>query len=227
VFVFVGDVDIDEVFGLAATYLGTLPSSGVGEEPIDVAPPPPAGVVEVSVEAGSGDTATVSLLFTSPVGDITPQLRATTKVATELMTARLTDVIREELGESYSPFAFSQIVTDPDPVIETFVGVTGSPDRVASIADLVVGEIAGLATDGPSVPEFDNAVAQAEEAYGFINNGQILTELLDDAVDPYRELDDYLFEFSRLPSVSPDSVRSFVAEHLTADRYVQVTVVPR
>ena len=52
----------------------------------------------------------------------------------------MTDVIREELGESYSPSAVSFVTTDPDPVVETYVFVTGSPSRVASIADLVVTE---------------------------------------------------------------------------------------
>jgi zinc protease len=227
VFVFVGDADVDTIFELAAAYLGTLPSSGNAEMPIDVEDPPPDDIARVTVEAGTGDTASVVLLFTSPIDDITARLRATKDVTTNLLSARLTDVIREQLGESYSPFVFSQIVTDPDPVIETYVRVTGSPDRVEAIADLVVGQFTDIATNGVPDDEFANAFAQVEEAYGFINNFQIGHEVLEDAVDPFRELDDYLFEFAELPNVTERRVQLFVVEHLPSDQYVQVTVRPR
>jgi zinc protease len=227
VFVIAGDVDIDQIVDLAASYLGTLPSSGATEVPIDVEDPPPSEVVSTTVEAGTGDTASVSLLFTSPVDDITARLRVTADVVTEIVSARLTDVIREELGDSYSPRASSFVSTDPDPVVDTLIRVTGAPDRVQTIADLVVGELGDLAENGPTEQEFFNAFAQVEEAYGFVNNGEFISELLDDAVDPRRELDDYLFEGAELVSVTTGTVRSYIESHMPDDQYIQVTVLPR
>ncbi len=227
VFVFAGDIDVDEVIALTDSYLGTLPGSGVVEQWVDVSGPPPADVAGDEVSAGTGDTATVTMLFTSPLADIDARVRVTAEVATELIQARLTDVIREELGESYSPSTVSLVSTDPDPIIETYVFVTGSPDRVGSIADLVVAEFDDLGTNGPTDQEFFNAFAQVEEALNFVNNGTFVQELLDAEIHPDREIEDYLFEFAELQALTADDVRAYVDEHMPPERYVRVTVVPR
>ena len=117
--------------------------------------------------------------------------------------------------------------TDPDPAIETYVSVTGSPDRIEAVADLVVAELADLGADGPSEQEFFNAHAQVEEAYNFVNNGEFITELLDAAIDPAVDLDQYLSKYSELGSVTADGVRSYLADHVTPDQYIQIVVLPR
>jgi zinc protease len=227
VFVFAGDFDIDAVMDLADSYFGSLPGSGGTELWVDVEDPPPPGVIEREVHAGTGDTASVSMLFTSPIDDIDARLRDSASVATEVIRARLTDVIRERLGESYSPSTVSYVTTDPDPVIETYVYVTGSPDRVGSIADLVVAEFDDLGTNGPSEQEFFNAYAQVEESLNFVNNGTFVQELLDDEIHPARDIDDYRFEYDELSSVTADVVRDYIDTHMPPDHYIQVTVVPR
>ena len=226
VFVFSGDFDSATVLGLVSQYLGSLPATEP-EQWIDVEDPPPAGVVSATVEAGTGDTASLTMLFTSPVDGIDANLRVHADVVTELLSARLTDVIRERNGDSYSPYAVSYVNVDPDPAIETYVSVTGSPDRISAVGDLVVAELADLARNGPTEQEFFNAHAQVEEAYNFVNNGEFITELLDAAINPANDLDNYLFEYGELDSVTAASVRQFIADHIPADHHVKVTVLPR
>mgnify|MGYP003336390378 CR=1 FL=1 len=48
---------------------------------VDVEDPPPAGVVKHEVQAGTGETSNVTLLFTTPVADVTSELLATIDVA--------------------------------------------------------------------------------------------------------------------------------------------------
>ena len=72
-----------------------------------------------------------------------------------------------------------------------------------------------------------NAFAQVEEAYNFVNNGEFITELLDDAIHPALDLDDYLFEYAELESVSADSVRRYLDTHVPTDQYIEVVVRPR
>ncbi len=226
VFVLSGDIDLERAGDLANAYVGTLPS-GFAEQWIDVEDPPPDEVVQTVVRAGTGDTASLSLLFTSAISEVDARVRVLADVVTEVLSARLTGEIRERLGESYSPTALAEVTTDPDPTIETLVSVTGSPDRIERIAELTVAELADLASNGPTEQEFRNAVTQVEEAYNFVNNGEFLTELLDDAIHPDLELDDYLFEFGELAELDPASVGEFVATHLSIDAYIRVTVLPR
>ncbi len=227
VFVFSGDFDMDAAQALTDSYLGTLPGSGVTEQWVDAGNPPPPGVIRSEVAAGTGDTASVTMLFTSPIADIDARVRVTADVATELIRARLTDVIREELGESYSPSAVSIVTTDPGPVIETFVFVTGSPERVTSIAELVVAELDDIGENGPSEQEFFNAFARVEEALNFVDNGSFVQELIDDEIHPQRELDDYLFERAELGNVTAATVQGYVDAYVTPEQYIQVTVEPR
>lgn len=226
VFVFSGDFDIDDAIGLAGAYLATLPATQP-EQWVDVEDPPPAGVASTTIRAGTGDTASLTILFTSPVPIVDARLRANADVATEVMSARLTDVIRERNGDSYSPFAVSYINVDPDPAVETYVSVTGSPDRIGSVTDLVIAELGDLAANGPTDQEFFNAYAQVQEAYNFVNNGDFITELLDDAIYPSIDLDSYLFEYNALASVTAAGVQAFIATHVPADHYIEVTVLPR
>jgi len=227
VFVFAGDIDIDELVDLSSRYIGTLPGDGTVEQWVDVEDPPPAGVVRATVQAGTGDSSSLSLLFTTPLDTVDGHVRANNDVVTEVISTRLTDVIREQLGESYSPNAFSYVNSDPDLAMETYVQVTGSPERVESVGDLVVAELADLAANGPTEREFSGAYAQVEEAYGFVNNDSFIQEMLNDAIWPDREMQDYIDQYSALGDVTPETVRAFIAEHIPAGQYIQVAVLPR
>jgi zinc protease len=227
VFAFAGDVDLDELRDLASRYIGTLPGTATAEQYVDLGTPPPAGVVKSTVQAGTGESSSLTLLFTSPLADVDGSVRATTDVVNEVVTGRLTDVIREQLGESYSPFATSYITSDPVPTIETYVQVTGAPDRVESVGDLVVAQLADLAANGPTEREFSNAFAQVEETYRFVNNQSFLQEMVDPFLWPQRDLDDYFDQFSSLVDVDAAAVQEYIATHLPADQYVQVAVLPR
>ena len=197
VFAFAGDFDIDELTGLAASYIGTLPGDGTVETWIDVEPSAPLGVVERTVRAGTGETASLTLLFTSPVASVDGGLRASADLVTEVLNTRLTDVVREQLGESYSPSAYTYIRNDPDPVVETYVFVTGAPDRIDAVGDLIVREFTDLATNGPSDREFDGAFAQVQEDYAFIDNDTFVQELVNDAIWPSRSIDEYFDQYVR------------------------------
>jgi len=227
VFAFAGDVDLDEVRDLAARYIGTLPGDATPEQFVDLGAAPPAGVVKSVVQAGTGDSSSLTLLFTSPLADVDGLLRATTDIAGEVITSRLTDVIRERLGESYSPFATTYITSDPVPTLETYVQVTGAPDRVESVGDLVVAELADLAANGPTEREFSNAFAQVDERYQFVNNQSFLQEMVDPYLWPQRDLDDYFDAFAALGDVDAAGVLQYIAAHIPADHYIQVAVLPR
>jgi zinc protease len=227
VFAFAGDFDVDQLSDLAASYIGSLPGDGTVEQWVDVEDPPPDEVVRQEIQAGTGETSSLTLLFTSPVESVDGPLRANTDVVTEVLTTRLTDVIREQLGESYSPSAFAFVTNDPESIVQTYMQITGSPDRIESVADLVVAELADLTANGPTDREFDSAHAQVEQAYQYVDNDSFLEELINNAIWPDRELQDYFDELPALDDVTKDTVQRYIADHIRADQYIQVAVLPR
>ena len=146
---------------------------------------------------------------------------------TALVGGRLDAVVREEFGETYSPFAVTYFTTDPGPVIETYVNVTGSPDRLGEIAALVLGEFEDLRTEPLTADEFERAFAEIEEQYGFVDNGQFLTAIIDDLVDPFLPVEGYLAEYSALFDITDADVSAFVVDHITPDAHIEVTVTSR
>lgn len=227
VFVFSGDLDVDALIDLASSYIGTLPGVRATEQPVDVSVPPPSAVQSVAITAGTGDTATLTMLFTSQVTAITSSVRAHTEIVTAIVQARLTDVIREKFGETYSPYAETYFDTDLEPVVETYVDVSGSPGRIVQLGELVVAELADLALNGPTSDEYAAAFAEVEEAYNYVDNGQLIGALLDDAINPALPLDGYLGEYAALTAITPATVRQFIADNIPTTAYVGVTVEPR
>lgn len=227
-FSFSGDLDVDDVVDLAASYLATLPSTGGPVEPQGTEEPPPAGILVEQVEAGEGETANVSFLFTaSASADRRDDVLA--RIVESVVSNRLTDFIREELGDSYSPFAVLTLGSGATPQTDLYISVSTAPDQIDEVAAAVVGQLNDLRTEGPTPREFDNSAATVAEELNFFNNGQINDEVLDALVDPEGspDFDDFLTESTLVGTISPDDVTAAISEWAPADRYIEVRVVPR
>ncbi|MEL6894423.1 MAG: insulinase family protein, partial [Actinomycetota bacterium] len=227
-FSFSGDVDIERGIELAATYLGTLPSTGRVETASYAEPPPPDGVVRADAEAGEGAQANVSFLFTS--GASSSRIDdVTARVVDEVIGNRLTDFVREELGDSYSPFGSVTLGSGATPKAEIYISVSTGPELVDDVSEAVLGQLADLRANGPSQREFDNAVATIAEELNFVNNNQINDETLDVLVDPAgsEDFDLFVFEFELIEQVSLADVTAALNEWTSDDQYIEVRVLPR
>lgn len=227
VFVLAGDFDRDEVLALADAYLGTLPGSRGVEAPGNVTPPAPTAPVSVPVHAGSGATAYVEMLFTTPAERLHPADDAVAAVAASVIDARLTKVVREQFGDSYSPFSQVWTDEDPDPVVLTYVYASGAPERVAAIGETIRAELADLAGGGLTDAEFATAKAPVEEAYQYVDNGEFLSEVLRAAWDAGYDLTDYVYKHEAVAEVSLADVEAFIGEHMPVTAYAEALVTPR
>ena len=224
-FVFSGDFDPEVLVGLAGSYLATLPGSGEVERPTEITPPPPDGTVTVPVSAGSGATASLEMLFTSPTGRLHPADDAVAAVASAVLTNRVDRVVREQYGDSYSPYAVTWADRDPDPVVLTYVSATGAPERIEAIGMTVVDQLRQLADGDFSDAELAAATAPVVEQYQYVDNGQFLTELIRLALDPDYDVDEYVYEDAT--EVDRAAVAEWLATHVDIDQYVAVVTTPR
>lgn len=227
VFVITGDFDRAEMLDLVGSYLGTLPGDETLDEPADFTASPPEGVAEVTVTAGSGDTASVEMLFTSEIESISTRNQELVDAATAIIDARLTKIVREEFGDSYSPSITSYLAQDPTPEVQTYVYVTGSPDRIEAIADLVLAEITDIREGGLTEEEFANSFAPLVESYGFVDNGQYIRELTRELMVADYDLDAYVLNFETITDVTRADVVEFITAHIDPTHHVSATVVPR
>ncbi len=224
-FAFSGDFDLDEAVDLARRYLGTLPSTGRAESVDYVEPPPPAGVVVEQTNAGEGEQASVSLLHTAPA---TPDRAddVAALVVQELITNRLTDTIREELGDSYSPFAVVDVGSGAAPYAQTYISNTTGADLVDEVEAAVLAQLDDLRANGPTVAELEAANETVLQQLDLFSNEQINDEVLNVLTDPVGNpsLDDFLGQSQLVEGLD---IVGYLRAWLPADQYIDVRVLPR
>ena len=227
-FAFSGDFDIAAATELSRRYLATLPSTDRVESVDFVEPAPPSGIVVEQTAAGEGAQASVALLFTAPA---TPDRRddITAAILQEVVAARLTDVVREELGDSYSPFAFVQLTDGASPNAETYISNTTAPELLDEVVDAVTAQLEALRTDGPSDREFQAAAENIRQRVQLFSNEQVNDEVLSVLTDPAgnASFDEFLGQARWVEVIDAAEIRAAAQRWLPADRYIEVRVVPR
>ncbi|MBI3959817.1 MAG: insulinase family protein [Chloroflexi bacterium] len=226
-FVFVGNFDVEQMIGWSQVYLGNLPSTGRVETWVDVAPDPPAGVVDEAVFAGQEAQSLVQILFTGPV-----QPTAENRLRLRVLEGVLDILAREELREKrsgvYASSVSSDILTEPDELYEVSAVFGSDPERVEELVDALFALIAQVQSDGPRPDLLEKAKAQIlrQREEELEQNGFWLDLLAayaaPESEDPAQTLD----LAARLDAIDAASVQSAAVEFLPADRYIAVALYP-
>ena len=224
-FSFSGDFDPDDAVDLARRYLGTLPATGRAESVDYVEPSPPPGVVAEQITAGEGEQASVSLLYTAAASaDRADDVAAL--VVQEVITNRLTDTIREELGDSYSPFAVVDVGSGAAPYAQIYISNTTGADLVDEVEAAVIAQLDDLRANGPTVDELNAANETVLQQLDLFSNEQINDEVLNVLTDPVGNpsLDDFLGQAQLVDGLD---IVGYLRAWLPADQYIDVRVLPR
>ena len=227
-FAFSGDFDVAALIELSRRYLATLPSTGRVEAVDYVEPAPPAGVVVEQTTAGEGTQASLALLFTAPAtSDRRDDVVAA--IVQEVVTSRLTDVVREELGDSYSPYAFVQIDPGGSPYVVTYISNTTAPELLDEVAAAVTTQLDDLRSSGPNDREFQAASENIRQQLELFSNDQINDEVLSVLTDPVgnASFDEFLQQPRLIDGITASDIRDAVARWFPADQYIEVRVLPR
>ncbi len=172
------------------------------------------GIVDEDTTGGSGSQANVSFLFTAPA-TIDRRDDVAAMIVQEILTARLTDVIREQLGESYSPFAVVEVAAGPTPNVE-IVPVhehVGRAGRRRSSR----GSSGSWATYARTVRPRRSSTAPTEtvrQQLDLVYNEQVNDEVLDVLVDPAGNPDfgDYLGQSALVDDLDRAAITTYLVD---------------
>ena len=226
VFTFAGDLDEGEFIELANAYLGTLPATDRDDSWVDVQPDPPPGIVDTTVAVGESEQGFVTFLFTnhferSPLRDVQVEL------LTLIADVRLRDRLREALAATYSPFISVTTVDAPDESIESFLQVSGDPDRLAEIVEESLAAFASLAAEGPTDEEVATAKEKLRRDYELISNEWWVQQMLFYAQRPAESLDELFNSFAYIDQTTAEDLRSLAEVAFPKDQYILVRQVPK
>lgn len=153
-FVFVGNLDLEQLRPLIETYLGGLPAAGRQESGRDVGVRPPRGVIQKTVRRGLAERnqAWVVLVFTGPF-EWAQQNRFDFHALVQLLDIRTIDVLRQELGEIYTGGAGGFASRFPAGAYELGLSFPTAPESVNPLAAVLLELIDDLKSAGPAAED--------------------------------------------------------------------------
>jgi zinc protease len=226
-FFMVGAFKPDEVVPLLARYLGALPSTGKSTRNyMDIGIRFPAAVESARVEKGREPRSqTVISFFAEPPADSALAERIT--AATTVLQTRLRDILREELGQTYTVSASLSQSLPQKGGGHMRVTFGAAPENIQTMADRVLAEIRRLQQEGPSADLVQSAKETARRGYetSLKENNYWLRRL--QTVQMYgTPPGEILTRAARIDAVTPANVQDVFKTYFPLDRYTVVTLMP-
>ncbi|GMR12009.1 MAG: insulinase family protein [Gemmatimonadota bacterium] len=224
-FALVGAFELDDIRRPVLQWLGSLPTRGREEAWRDLGIDPPTGVVRRVVRKGVEPKSNTRIIFTGPF-EYTAANRTGLRLLSNVLETRLRDVMREDLGGTYSVTVGGGASKFPDQDYTISVGFGSDPGRMDELVNVVFDEIATLKADGPTEEEL--ATVKEQDRRSLEENresnswwaSQLIGSDFED-LDPTR-----LVRNSVLDAVTAEGLRELARRWLNTDNYVQVTLVP-
>jgi zinc protease len=226
-FFMVGAFKVDEAVPLLAQYLGALPSSGSKSSAFhDIGLKFPSGKETAKVESGREPRGqTVISFFADPSADPVEQEKII--AATTVMETTLRDVLREELGQTYTvSVGLSQALPQRGGGhIEVRFGA--APENLESMTARVMKEIKRLQDEGPSADLTDKAKENARRGYETaLKTNDYWLGRLQSVHMLGRDPGEILTRNDRIDAVNPKVLQDVFKQYFPSDRSTVVTLVP-
>ncbi len=226
-FFLVGAFKPEDAIPLLAQYVGSLPSTGRKTSQFkDLAIHFPESVERVRVEKGREPRGqTVISFFADPPPD--PSEQENLAAATTVLDIALRDILREDLGQTYTVSVGLDQSLPQRGDGHTMVSFGAAPENVQTMTDRVLQEIKRLQQDGPSADLTNRAKESARRSYetALKQNGywlrrfEAVLALGDDPAEIVRRHD-------RINAVTPQTLQDMFRRYFPFDRSTVVTLMP-
>ena len=227
-FMMVGAFKVDEALPLLARYVGSLPSTGARtSKSVDVGLKFPATVEKVTVQKGrEPKVTTVVSFFADPPQD--PSVITQVASAADVLEMALRDILREELGETYTVgVGFSQ-ETHQRGGGHVSVSFTAAPENLEKMTGRVMQEIERMKKDGPSADLVNRAKESAlrEHETGMKQNGYWISRLQAATMLGHDPVAHVLGREQRIAAVTVASLKDAFVKYFPMERHTIVTLIP-
>jgi zinc protease len=227
-FFVVGTFDVKTLTPLLATYVGSLPSKGAPAAAIgDVRLQFPPEVVREVVRKGREPRSQTVVSFFADTGLDELEMHRT-RAACQVLETRLRDLLREELGGTYS-VRVSYSNTQPQRGYGTIAVTFGSaPENVDRMVAAVLEQAAKLHGDGPTADEVQRVqelerreleTATRQNAY-WLNSMETVHLLGWDLRSIAKRLE-------RTASLTRENIHAVAKKYLPANRHTVVSLMPQ
>jgi zinc protease len=226
-FFIVGAFKVDDVIPLVARYVGSLPSTGKATSRYkDVGITFPPKIERAQVEKGKEPKSQTVVSFAAdPPIEEHEQTRV--EAATEVLEIALRDILREELGETYSVSV--GLAQSPPQRGGGHIDISfgSSPENVDKMVARIQQEVARLQKEGPSADLTTRAKESARTTYETaVKQNNYWLERFVSAKLLGRDPILMLTRLQRIDAVTPAVLHETFKKYFPLDRYTVVTLVP-
>jgi zinc protease len=225
-FVFVGSFDPKVLEPLVERYVASLPASGRKEVWRDTGVKPPAGVVERTVRKGVEPQSQTALVFTGPFEYNQPN-RIAIRAMAQVLQTRLREVLREDLGGTYSVSVGASYQKMPRPEYAASIGFGSSPERTDALVKTVFEQVAAFAANGPT-PEELSDVKQSlirDLETSMQSNGYIATQVIA-RIEHGEDIEGFFGLRALYDALTAEAIQQAAKQYLRTDNYVRVSLFP-
>jgi zinc protease len=225
-FFFVGNFDLPTLQPLVERYLGSLPSTHRKETWKDVGVRLPSTLIQKTVEKGIEPKSQVAIVFNGKF-DYNQTQRVAIRAMAEILSGRLLETIREDLGGTYSIRASQSYTRNPNPEYSVTIDFGCDPKRTDDLVKRVFEEIEKLKTSGPTEKQLgDEREALLKEFEGNMRqNAYLLGQIklkYEYGEDPATLLN--IPDYYR--NLTAAMVQQAAKTYLNTTSYVQVVLLP-
>ncbi|MDE2970645.1 MAG: insulinase family protein, partial [Chloroflexota bacterium] len=224
-FVFVGAFDWDQLRSLVSTYLASLPATGRAEQWRDNNIDPPPGLVDRVVRSGIEPRGNTVVVY---AGDMEWSRGEILKlnVAGEMLSIRLRERVREELGGTYGIWANAGGNPLPDNEYLISIIFGSDPDRTDELFAEVLKEVEWIRNGGDqeNLDKVKELLRSAREE-DLRTNGFWLGQLTN-AAQRGESFDGILAYEELLESLTLEDIKEVAQRYFTLDRYMRVVLLP-
>lgn len=225
-YVFVGDIDTEELAPLVERWIGGLPAGNRGEGWMDRGMRNVKGVREVSLEAGTEPLSVVTQVWTGEWdGSFVERYRIQSLASA--LEMRLTRAIREDSGGTYSVSVFPHLNLRPNKDYRFFVQYSCDPERVEELSRMVKDVVTSWRSTTPDEKfAADVAASQKRSLDENLERnswwiGQIVFAVAADA-DPEELMDRYAL----YDTLTPEVLSAAANRYLNDESYVEAVLYP-
>ena len=226
-FFMVGTFDVKTITPLLATYVGSLPSTGSSAAQMsDVRLAFPPQIVREVVQKGREPRSQTVISFFADTGLEEMEMHRT-RAASQVLEVRLRDLLREELGGTYS-VNVNYTNTQPQPGYGTVaIGFGSAPENVDRMVGAVLEQSAKLRSEGPTAEEVQRVqelerreleTAARQNTY-WLQSMQTVHSLGWDVRSIAKRLE-------RTASLTRENIHAVAKKYLPENRYTVVSLMP-
>ena len=220
-----GDIDRDTVAVMARQYIGTLPA-GEADTFANRRSAEPAGVVRRDVVLPPDTQSTgVEIYFEAPRDEVNVALDVATAALTTILNARLIAQVREDIGATYSAGTRVSPILAPEPGVSGLVVASGDPQYIDQIQVTIFEILADLATNGPTLDEWAEALAVLNAEYTHERNADYINAVLRRAYAPDTELPTTKRLFEEVANLEIGDVQALAAALFDLEQRIEIITV--